>query len=43
MREIEITRYGIKVGEPLRGLRGILGGTPEFVNGANRRRSEAER
>lgn len=28
MREFEITRYGIKVGEPLTELRGILGKTP---------------
>jgi circadian clock protein KaiC len=32
LREIEITRYGIKVGKPLTGLRGILSGTPEWVN-----------
>lgn len=31
LREFEITKYGIKVGEPLIGLRGILKGTPEFV------------
>lgn len=31
LREIEITRYGIKVGRPLTGLRGILSGTPEWV------------
>ncbi|MCX7854787.1 MAG: AAA family ATPase [Anaerolineae bacterium] len=31
LREIEITRYGIKVGKPLTHLRGILTGTPEFV------------
>lgn len=31
LREFEITRHGIKVGEPLSGLRGILSGTPEFV------------
>lgn len=31
LREIEITRYGIKVGKPLTNLRGILTGTPEFV------------
>lgn len=29
MRELEITRYGIKVGAPLTNLRGILTGTPE--------------
>lgn len=31
LREIEITRYGIKVGSPLTQLRGILRGTPEWV------------
>lgn len=31
LREIEITQYGIKVGRPLTGLRGILLGTPEFL------------
>jgi circadian clock protein KaiC len=31
LREVEITRYGIKVGEPLTELRGILTGTPEWV------------
>ena len=35
LREMEITRYGIKVGEPLRNLRGILSGTPEFVKSEN--------
>ncbi|MHB0874991.1 MAG: ATPase domain-containing protein [Anaerolineae bacterium] len=32
LRQFEITRYGIKVGEPLTDLRGILSGTPEFVS-----------
>ncbi|HEY9808091.1 MAG TPA: ATPase domain-containing protein [Halomicronema sp.] len=32
LRQIEITRYGIKVGKPLNDLRGILSGTPEWVN-----------
>jgi len=32
LREIEITRYGIKVGKPLTELRGILRGTPEWVD-----------
>ncbi|WP_255152146.1 ATPase domain-containing protein [Halorarius halobius] len=31
LREFEITRHGIKVGEPLQNMRGILSGTPEFV------------
>ena len=32
LREYEITRYGLKVGEPLTGLRGILRGVPEFID-----------
>jgi len=32
LREYEITRYGIKVGDPLTKLRGILRGSPEFEN-----------
>ncbi len=32
LREIEITRYGIKVGRPLSDLRNILSGVPEWVN-----------
>ncbi|ETW94388.1 MAG: recombinase RecA [Candidatus Entotheonella factor] len=32
LRELEITRYGLKVGQPLSGLRGILSGTPEFID-----------
>jgi circadian clock protein KaiC len=39
LREIELTRYGIKVGKPLTGLRGILRGTPEWVD-APRKRDE---
>lgn len=31
LREVDITRYGIQVGEPLTGLRGILSGTPEWT------------
>ena len=31
LREFEITRYGIKVGKPLTNLRGILRGTPDFI------------
>ncbi|MBD1925178.1 AAA family ATPase [Trichocoleus sp. FACHB-90] len=31
MREIEISRYGIKVGKPLTNLRGILSGMPELI------------
>jgi len=37
LREFEITGHGIKVGEPLTGMRGILSGTPELVE----RESEA--
>jgi circadian clock protein KaiC len=33
LREFQITGYGIKVGDPLRSLRGILEGTPEYVEG----------
>ena len=32
LREFEITEHGITVGEPLRGMRGILTGTPEVVD-----------
>ncbi|ETW96888.1 MAG: recombinase RecA [Candidatus Entotheonella factor] len=32
LRELQITRYGLKVGEPLTGLRSILSGTPEFID-----------
>jgi circadian clock protein KaiC len=32
LREFEITRYGIKVGKPLTNLRGILRGTPDWVD-----------
>jgi len=31
LREFEICKYGIKVGKPLVGLRGILLGVPEFI------------
>lgn len=31
LREMEITRYGIKVGQPLTELRGILRGTPDWA------------
>lgn len=33
LRELEITESGIVVGEPLRGLRGVLTGTPEPISG----------
>lgn len=32
LRQFEITGSGIKVGEPLEGLRGILSGNPELIN-----------
>ncbi|WP_121823032.1 ATPase domain-containing protein [Halostella salina] len=32
LREYEITEHGIKVGEPLTGMRNILSGTPELVD-----------
>ena len=32
LRELNITSYGIKVGSPLRELRGILSGNPNFIN-----------
>lgn len=33
LRELEITEYGLKVGEPLPQLRGILSGTPDWDGG----------
>jgi circadian clock protein KaiC len=33
LRTFEITEYGIKIGEPLTNLRGILQGTPEWIDG----------
>lgn len=39
LREFEITTHGIKVGEPLRDLRGVLSGTPEFVDSTRVERS----
>jgi circadian clock protein KaiC len=38
LREMQITDQGIRVGEPLSGLRGVLTGTPEWVD----RRGAAE-
>ena len=32
LREVEITKYGFKVGKPLTNLRGILSGSPEFIS-----------
>lgn len=31
LREFKVTKYGIKVGEPLKRLRGILSGVPEWI------------
>jgi circadian clock protein KaiC len=39
LREFSITEDGIKVGEPLTGLRGILQGTPDFIDQDNPNRS----
>lgn len=36
LREFEITRYGVKVGAPLSGLRNILSGVPERVAPSSR-------
>jgi circadian clock protein KaiC len=32
LREFEITTHGLKVGEPLHGLRGVTSGTPELLD-----------
>ncbi len=40
LREIEITRYGIKVGDPLTNLRGMLSGNPEFIRPENSENSK---
>ena len=32
LRDFSITEEGIKVGEPLENLRGVLSGNPEFIN-----------
>jgi circadian clock protein KaiC len=37
LREIEITRYGIKIGKPLNKLRKILSGTPEWATNKDAR------
>ncbi|WP_346289700.1 ATPase domain-containing protein [Sphaerothrix gracilis] len=37
LREVEITRYGIKVGAPLSTLRNILSGAPDWIDGPNSR------
>ena len=35
LRELEITEHGLKVGDPLPGMRGILTGTPELAGEAH--------
>lgn len=35
LREFQITEYGLKVGEPLTQLRGVLTGTPDWTDGAD--------
>jgi len=42
LREYAITGDGIQVGEPLTGLRGVLSGTPEFVEGDGYRPMDGE-
>ena len=34
LRELQITRDGLKIGEPLKNLRGILSGMPEWIASA---------
>lgn len=34
LRELQITEHGVKVGNPLTGLRGVLTGTPDWNDGA---------
>jgi circadian clock protein KaiC len=34
LRELEITENGLKLGDPLTGLRGVLSGTPEWIEDA---------
>jgi len=36
LREIEMTRYGIKVGRPLKNLQGILSGHITFIDSAHK-------
>lgn len=35
LRELQITAHGVKVGEPLTGLRGVLTGTPDWNGGTS--------
>jgi circadian clock protein KaiC len=32
VREFQLDEYGIRIGEPMTGLRGILNGTPEWID-----------
>jgi len=43
IREFQITRHGIKVGEPMSEMRGILSGTPEIVDDGRNRRGDDDR
>ena len=42
LREFKITRYGIKVGEPLTQLRGILTGVPEIISNKDSRSNDGQ-
>ncbi len=42
LRKYQITSHGIKVGEPLRGMRGILSGTPEIISDSELTRSTSQ-
>jgi circadian clock protein KaiC len=42
IREFRITADGVAVGEPMTGLRGILSGTPELVDGPSAERVDEE-
>src|SRR5262249_14257852 len=42
LREIDITRFGIKVGQPMTGLRGILSASPELTAPEARRPAPAD-
>ncbi|KYH26112.1 DNA repair and recombination protein RadB [Halalkalicoccus paucihalophilus] len=35
VREFKLDEYGIRIGEPMTDLRGILNGTPEWIDGPN--------
>lgn len=39
LREFEITKHGVTVAEPLTRMRGVLSGTPEFVEQPTQRDS----